>query len=191
MLISFILYTIFMSYTPGPNNLLALDGSLRFGFKGTKRFLFGIGLGFLSLSIICLVFSTYLTLYFKNFVLLIKILGFIYLLYLAFSVFKSHEKGKDNRSCYRLRDGLYLQYMNPKTIVYVLTAIVSYATVQSSSYFMMISYTLIIALIGVSGAIAWSLMGLCFKQLLSKYNTQYKIIMSASLVILACMMLFE
>ena len=38
MLISFILYTIFMSYTPGPNNLLALDGSLRFGFKGTKRF---------------------------------------------------------------------------------------------------------------------------------------------------------
>lgn len=190
MLISFILYTVFMSYTPGPNNLLALDGSLRFGFKGTRRFLLGIGLGFLSLSIICLVFSNYLTLYFKNFVLLIKILGFIYLLYLAFTVFKHHDKDCNN-SCYRLRDGLYLQYMNPKTIVYVLTAIVSYATVQSSSYFIMIIYTLFIALIGVSGAIAWSLMGLCFKQLLTKYNTQYKIIMSVSLVILACMMLFE
>lgn len=180
-----------MSYTPGPNNLLALDGSLRMGFKGTKRFLFGIGLGFLSLAIICLIFSTFISLYFKNFVFIIKIFGFIYLIYLAYSVFTHNDKDSKSCSCYRLRDGLFLQYMNPKTIVYVLTAIVSYATVQSSNYFVMLSYTFVIALIGASGAIAWSLMGVCFKKWLIKYNKTYKFIMSASLVILACMMLFD
>lgn len=38
-----------MSYTPGPNNLLALDGALKLGLKGTAKFLIGIGLGFLTL----------------------------------------------------------------------------------------------------------------------------------------------
>ena len=92
---------------------------------------------------------------------------------------------------YRLRDGLYLQYMNPKTIVYVLTAIVTYVTTQDMTIFASVSYTVTIAFIGVSGAVAWAFLGLCFKKILLKYNTAYKICMSFCLVILAFMMLLE
>ncbi|MDW4410953.1 hypothetical protein [Staphylococcus saprophyticus] len=63
MFISFIIYTFFMSYTPGPNNLLALDGTLRRGIRGTTQFLVGIGLGFLTLSMLCLIFSQYMALF--------------------------------------------------------------------------------------------------------------------------------
>ncbi len=52
-----------MSYTPGPNNLLALDGTLRRGIRGTTQFLVGIGLGFLTLSMLCLIFSQYMALF--------------------------------------------------------------------------------------------------------------------------------
>lgn len=181
----------FMSYTPGPNNLLALDGALKLGLKGTAKFLIGIGLGFLTLSMLCLLFSEYMAAYFSSFIFVIKIVGFIYLLYLAYSVFKHNAKDAQQSNTYRMRDGLLLQYMNPKTIVYVLTAIVTYVTTQNISFLATLSYTIIIALIGVSGAVAWAVMGLCFKKLLLKYEFIYKVSMSACLVVLAFMMILE
>ncbi|MFQ3852685.1 LysE family transporter [Staphylococcus sp. 2S1] len=191
MFISFIFYTFFMSYTPGPNNLLALDGVLKLGLKGTAKFLIGIGLGFLTLSMFCLLFSEYMVAYFSSFIFVIKIVGFIYLLYLAYSVFKHDSKDAQQSNTYRMRDGLLLQYMNPKTIVYVLTAIVTYVTTQNISFLATLSYTIIIALIGVSGAVAWAVMGLCFKKILLKYEFIYKVSMSACLVVLAFMMILE
>lgn len=191
LFISFVFYTFFMSYTPGPNNLLALDGALKLGLKGTVKFLIGIGLGFLTLSMLCLLFSDYMAAYFSSFIFVIKIVGFIYLLYLAYSVFKHNAKDAQQSNTYRMRDGLLLQYMNPKTIVYVLTAIVTYVTTQNISFLATLSYTIIIALIGVSGAVAWAVMGLCFKKLLLKYEFIYKVSMSACLVILAFMMILE
>lgn len=191
LFISFVFYTFFMSYTPGPNNLLALDGALKLGLKGTAKFLIGIGLGFLTLSMICLLFSEYMAAYFSSFIFVIKIVGFIYLLYLAYSVFKNNAKDAQQSNTYRMRDGLLLQYMNPKTIVYVLTAIVTYVTTQNISFLATLSYTIIIALIGVSGAVAWAVMGLCFKKLLLKYEFIYKVSMSACLVVLAFMMILE
>lgn len=191
LFISFVFYTFFMSYTPGPNNLLALDGALKLDLKGTAKFLIGIGLGFLTLSMICLLFSEYMAAYFSSFIFVIKIVGFIYLLYLAYSVFKHNAKDAQQSNTYRMRDGLLLQYMNPKTIVYVLTAIVTYVTTQNISFLATLSYTIIIALIGVSGAVAWAVMGLCFKKLLLKYEFIYKVSMSACLVILAFMMILE
>ncbi|MEB7853036.1 transporter [Staphylococcus equorum] len=191
MFISFVFYTFFMSYTPGPNNLLALDGALKLGLKGTAKFLIGIGLGFLTLSMLCLLFSEYMAAYFSSFIFVIKTVGFIYLLYLAYSVFKHNAKDAQQSNTYRMRDGLLLQYMNPKTIVYVLTAIVTYVTTQNISFLATLSYTIIIALIGVSGAVAWAVMGLCFKKLLLKYEFIYKVSMSACLVILAFMMILE
>lgn len=191
LFISFVFYTFFMSYTPGPNNLLALDGALKLDLKGTAKFLIGIGLGFLTLSMICLLFSEYMAAYFSSFIFVIKIVGFIYLLYLAYSVFKHNAKDAQQSNTYRMRDGLLLQYMNPKTIVYVLTAIVTYVTTQNISFLATLSYTIIIALIGVSGAVAWAVMGLCFKKLLLKYEFIYKVSMSACLVVLAFMMILE
>ncbi|CCI59262.1 transporter [Staphylococcus equorum subsp. equorum Mu2] len=191
MFISFVFYTFFMGYTPGPNNLLALDGALKLGLKGTAKFLIGIGLGFLTLSMLCLLFSEYMADYFSSFIFVIKIVGFIYLLYLAYSVFKNNAKDAQQSNTYRMRDGLLLQYMNPKTIVYVLTAIVTYVTTQNISFLATLSYTIIIALIGVSGAVAWAVMGLCFKKLLLKYEFIYKVSMSACLVVLAFMMILE
>lgn len=180
-----------MSYTPGPNNLLALDGALKLGLKGTAKFLIGIGLGFFTLSMFCLLFSEYMAAYFSSFIFVIKIVGFIYLLYLAYSVFKHDSKDAQQSNTYRMRDGLLLQYMNPKTIIYVLTAIVTFVTTQNISFLATLSYTIIIALIGVSGAVAWAVMGLCLKKFLLKYEFIYKISMSTCLVILAFMMILE
>lgn len=92
-----------MSYTPGPNNLLALDGALKLGLKGTAKFLIGIGLGFLTLSMLCLLFSEYMAAYFSSFIFVIKIVGFIYLLYLAYSVFKHNAKDAQQSNTYRMR----------------------------------------------------------------------------------------
>ncbi|WP_323714488.1 LysE family transporter [Mammaliicoccus sciuri] len=191
MFISFIIYTFFMSYTPGPNNLLALDGALRLGIRGTLKFLIGIGLGFLTLSLLCLLFSEFMIIYFTSFLFIIRLTGFVYLLYLAYTMFKHNHKEANLNYTYRLRDGLYLQYINPKTIVYVLTAIVTYVTTQNMTILGCMIYTVTIALIGVSGAITWAFLGHCFKKILLKYNTAYKIVMSVSLIILAFMMLLE
>ena len=57
---------------------------------------------------------------------------------------------------YRMRRWFASSTHESKTIVYVLTAIVTYVTTQNISFLATLSYTIIIALIGVSGAVAGS-----------------------------------
>lgn len=98
MILSLFIYTVIMSYTPGPNNLLALDATTKFGFKKSMPLLIGIGGGFLLIAFISLVLSDYLQNIFHQFEFLIKIIGSIYLIYLALCTLKSHKNKKDEHN---------------------------------------------------------------------------------------------
>jgi cysteine/O-acetylserine efflux protein len=46
-LFPFIIYVIVTTFTPGPNNIMAMTNAMHDGFKRTIRFLFGIFAGFI------------------------------------------------------------------------------------------------------------------------------------------------
>ena len=85
-LISLILFGIAAGFSPGPNNIVTSHSAFNFGFKKTIPTMLGVVSGWTLLSII-LVFGAGVI--FKKFVelqFIIKILGSVYLFFLAYKI---------------------------------------------------------------------------------------------------------
>lgn len=52
MILSMLIYAFVSSFTPGPNNIMAMVFTNKYGVKQTFRFCLGVGIGFL--VILCL-----------------------------------------------------------------------------------------------------------------------------------------
>ena len=63
-LLSFLLYVFVTSFTPGPNNIMAMLFANKYGFKKTLRFCLGVGAGFFVIMILV----SYFNLLLKNFI---------------------------------------------------------------------------------------------------------------------------
>ena len=53
MLFEYLPYALITNFTPGPNNILALNSTKTYGFKRSWKVLLGICLGFTCIMIIC------------------------------------------------------------------------------------------------------------------------------------------
>ena len=190
MLISFLLYAFIMSYTPGPNNLLALDAAAQHGLKKITPFLLGIGLGFMLLALSFVFLGEYIQHIFQPFIIIIRYVGFIYLIYLAFSMFKTKKTKSCELKICCFRDGLLLQFINPKTILYVLTAIGTFVLAEHMSTSLNVLWALLIGLIGFSAAITWALLGKLLKLYIEKYYRPYQYTMFSLLMVMAISLLF-
>ncbi len=139
----FLIFTVIMTATPGPNNMLLTLLGARHGYRKTLPFLLGVVAGILSL--ICLS-ALGLGWLFEEFPLLqkgLKLAGASYILYLAgkilLSVIKKEDKGKENTPGRpsspeslsggkpRFSEGFLFQYLNPKVYITTLSAVSVYS----------------------------------------------------------------
>lgn len=131
-LISFSIFTFLLAISPGPDNIFVLTQSIANGFK--KSFIIILGLMFG-----CIIHTTLLafgvsTLLAKNPFLLqvIKWAGALYLVYLAYKVYKSpttinmlsKNKTPDNVSLFKV--GLLMNLLNPKVLLFFLAVFPSF-----------------------------------------------------------------
>ena len=78
--------------------------------------------------------------------------------------------------------GMLLQFINPKGILYGITVTSTFILTSHSSYFSLLSYSIVLALIGFMGTFSWCLCGSLFKKMISKYRSQFNILMGLLLV---------
>lgn len=114
--ISFFTLAIVMSITPGPNNIMILFSSVKFGLKATLPSILGASLGSaLMLFLVGIGFHQILIKYHIIFIL-IKYLGIFYILYLAWKI--SFDKGQMTFSSQdkpmQLFHSILFQWINPK-----------------------------------------------------------------------------
>lgn len=145
-----ILFTLSMTITPGPNNMLLTASGAQFGFKRTLPFIGGIVLGIASQLILSAMGMGLLFQRFPWLKLVLKIAGSIYLVYLAvkiaFQPRSSAQKDSDQRPM-KFLEGAAFQYLNPKAYVMTITAMAVYP-LEGSSYlpsaaFILISFLII------------------------------------------------
>ena len=113
-----------MGFTPGPNNAVASFSAFNFGLKKTLPIIFGVGLGYTALVILLIfvlisVFQKYP--YLQE---IIRILGSIFLIYLAYKI--SFSKGKSNSSTenpVKFYETFFFQFINPKGVMAAITLI--------------------------------------------------------------------
>ncbi|MBZ8171710.1 lysine transporter LysE [Staphylococcus cohnii] len=186
--ISMLIYAVVASFTPGPNNIMALFFSQNFNFKSSLRFSIGVGLGFLFLLLLSNIFNTTMHAVFPKIELLMKIFAFIYLLYLAFKISMSSIYGTKqtfNHKLSGLKSGVMLQFINPKGIIYALTVISTFITPFYTHWLEQLPFIILLAIIGFFGTLSWGILGTLFKSLIAAHERLFNFVMAGLLVYVA------
>ena len=190
-LISLILFGIAAGFSPGPNNIVTSHSAFNFGFKKTIPTMLGVVSGWTLLSII-LVFGAGVI--FKKFVelqFIIKILGSVYLIFLAYKIsfHKTKKKNKDLRPITFLNT-FFFQFVNPKSIIAGLTAVSLFVDTQNSFLEDSIIFVTVMFFIAIGSQTGWCLMG----KYMRKFATSDKFVknfnFSMSFLLIVCVILF-
>lgn len=183
-LLSFLLFVFVTSFTPGPNNIMAMLFANKYGLKKTIKFCFGVGAGFFVIMLLCSYFNVLLENFIPKIEFIMTILGAIYMLYLAMKIIFSSTKAKDDNDDKNnsFIAGMLLQFINPKGILYGITAISTFILPYYSSNFSLLFFSLFLAFVGFMSTFCWSMFGSVFQTFLSKYRSQFNVIMALLLV---------
>lgn len=130
-------FTFAAAMTPGPNNLLLAASGIRFGFRATIPHMIGVHMGYSALLMVVglglgAVFETYPVL--QD---ILRIAGTVYVLYLAWRIFRGwavpalHNSDARERSGkqrpIRFTEAFLFQFVNPKGVIMAITVFAAYS----------------------------------------------------------------
>jgi cysteine/O-acetylserine efflux protein len=192
-LLSFLLFVLVTSFTPGPNNIMAMAFANKYGLKKTIKFCLGVGVGFFAITFMSVFFNLLLTNLMPMIEFPLTIFGVGYMLYLAYKILTS--KDSDNRNDGSNKNffliGTLLQFINPKGILFGITVVATFILPYYTSYFTYFGFSLFLGIVGLMSTFSWSLFGSIFQRLLLQYRQQFNIIMAVLLVYSAISILFK
>ncbi len=181
-LTAFIGYMIAVTFTPGPNNILVMTNAGTYGFKKTFNYMMGGAIG----VFIIIAASTYFNVVLFNAIPTVKplmgIVGAAYMTYLAFKIIKSKPpEAGDSGDPLRFHYGFIMQFLNPKLLIFAVTATSNFVVPYfDSSYYVL--FTLLITTIFILSWVTWALFGSFFKQFLNKHYQFFNLAMGLILI---------
>ena len=148
-----------MGFTPGPNNAVASYSAFNFGVRKTLPIILGVGLGY-TVLVVLLIFA--LISVFQKYPYLqeiIRILGSIFLIYLAYKI--SFSKGKSKTKAenpVKFYETFFFQFINPKGVMAAITLISKFVTQENyiSSSITVIVVCSVTAFLSIT---SWALLG--------------------------------
>jgi len=154
-----------------------MNNAKNVGFKKGLAFNFGILTGFFAVMILCLLFSAFLYTVVPKIQLPMKILGASYMVYLIIRMIipsKEHDIKKTGSSFFI---GALLQLINPKIIIYGITAMSSYILPYYTDIPVLVFFAFFLAFVGFTSTICWALFGSLFSILFNRHGKILNIIM--------------
>ena len=172
-IVSIALFWFVTAYTPGPNNVVASYSGFNFGITKTLPHIFGVTLGFTSLV---LFLSIGLINFFKLFPIVqvvIKYLGTLFLLYLAYKIaFSSASSEIKKENPVKFIETFLFQYLNPKGVSVAIIVVSNYVEL-GSNYINYATQVVVLAFLFSSTSITlWTFIG----KFLRKFATNEKYI---------------
>ncbi|MEL6338881.1 MAG: LysE family translocator [Myxococcota bacterium] len=161
------------SVTPGPNNLMLLASGTNYGFRRTIPHLLGVNLGF---TLMLVLVGTGVMQVFRVFppaFLVLKVLAFGYLLYLAYRVataepgFNSTEPAANERQPFSFIEAVLFQWVNPKAWTMALTANTTFVH-EPGSVAGIAVLALVFAAMNLPAISLWAVTGVYIRKLLAR-----------------------
>lgn len=174
MLLPLCLFTFLATATPGPNNiLLTLSGS-QFGFRKSLPFIIGIRLGIGIIFLLMGIGVGSLILSYPQWYLALKYLGAAYLVYLAIKIAFSTKKSEQHKepSLISFRQGVLLQFINPKSMMMVLSCVTAFSLPGELYTLSVIQGCIVFTFVGTFSNSCWVLFGVAINRLLSTDKSQ-------------------
>ena len=186
-----ILFGIATAFTPGPNNILSSYSGFNFGFKKTIPLMLGVILGWTTMLT---VMASGLIIVFQKYIFLqsiIKILGTIFLIYLAYKIAISSTKGSENiKKPVLFFDTFLFQFINPKGVMVAMIAVSTFIDVQNNylrdATIVIITY-FFMAVFSVS---SWCLLGKYLRKFATSKNFIKKFNYIMSFLLIVCVIMF-
>ena len=179
-----------MGFTPGPNNAVASYSAFNFGVRKTLPIIFGVGFGY-TVLVILLIFA--LISVFQKYPYLqeiIRILGSIFLIYLAYKI--SFSKGKSQSKAenpVKFYETFFFQFINPKGVMAAITLISKFVT-QENYINSSITVIIVCSVTAFLSITSWALLG----KFLRKFATNNEFIKrfnyAMSILLVACVVSF-
>jgi len=179
-----------MGFTPGPNNAVASYSAFNFGVRKTLPIIFGVGLGYTVLVILLILVLISVFQKYPYLQEIIKILGSIFLIYLAYKI--SFSKGKSNSSAenpVKFYETFFFQFINPKGVMAAIT-LISKFVIQEDYARSAITVILVCSVTAFLSISSWAFLG----KFLRKFATNNKFIKrfnyAMSILLVACVVTF-
>lgn len=182
-IMSYVLYVLINCFTPGPGNILALNTVTTYGLRKGKKLFGGIFAGYYIVQIICAIFVYSLNAYLNPVMTVMKYIGAVYILWLAYHVGKSkpvNEGDIENNPSFLV--GFVLQFVNVKIYLFGITALSGYVIPYYSSFWMLFLFEMIIATTGVVATSTWIYCGSLLQTTWYKHYKVINIVMAIFLV---------
>ena len=190
-LIALILFGVATSFSPGPNNIMTSYTAFNFGFKKAVPTMLGVIIGWTTLIILLQFGSVVVFQKFEILQTIIKILGSIYLLFMAYKLsFSSTKNNKVDAKPVTFLNTFFFQFINPKSIIVGLAAISMFIDVQNNYLRDSVVLTIVFFFMAVGSQSAWCLMGKYMRKFATseKFVKNFNYIMSFLLIV--CVILF-
>ncbi|VBB08883.1 lysine-type exporter protein (lyse/ygga) [Lucifera butyrica] len=184
---SFLIYCVIITFTPGPTNIVILSTVHNSGIKQAVKYTYGATIAFGALLGISAMLNTMLVAVIPKILIIMQIIGSLYILYLAYQIFKRDTSRATVRQVATFRSGLIMQFVNPKVVLFTMTVFPSFILPYHSEPFVLAMYVALITAIGFLAFVTWVFFGAVLKDYLLKYQRPANICMSLFLVYSAIM----
>jgi threonine/homoserine/homoserine lactone efflux protein len=166
-----------MSFTPGPNNIMAMNNARNVGFKNGLGFCFGGFFGGLVVMTLGVLFSTFLYSYVPKIQFPMKLFTAAYMVYLIIIILLPSENKKTETRTGNFLMGFLMTVINPKVVLFSITVMTTYITPYYKEIFQLTLFIFLLSFIGFSSMVCWSLCGSLFDKIFKRHGKIINIIM--------------
>ncbi len=180
---SFILLTAF---TPGANNIMAMMNATKFGLRRSFIFCIGVFGGFILVMSICAILCSMLFDILPKVEPMMRYVGAGYIFFLAWTIFRDNDSKKEEKKSFlrpdSLINGVIMQCINVKVILYGTTAFSTFILPFYEGIPLLVFFVLLLSGIGFTGSLSWAVFGSVFQKLFTERKKFINSIMVVALI---------
>jgi cysteine/O-acetylserine efflux protein len=166
-ILSFNIFVLISTFTPGPGNITSSGMGMSFGYKGTLRFIGGIVSGYLTVMVFSAFLSAILLGILPKLEPVLRIMGTVYILWMALKTAKSeYNFSTDNASPMLAKQGFLLQVLNPKAVIFGLTIYTTFLSGISTKPALLWASIFYLSIITFFSVSLWAMGGAIIKKYL-------------------------
>lgn len=183
--VSFLIFVVVGSFTPGPNTIMAMNSGRLRGFRKSRPLLAGMAFGLMLVLLLSALCNLYLTRIMPAVRPFLGVAGGAYMLFLALKPFLGSPGGKSSKASSggtSFLTGVLLQFVNPKVLFFALALMASFILPYDPSPGSVVAFTLGIGAVGYASVCCWAAFGALFLRFFSSRGRLLDAVMAILLV---------
>jgi len=180
--LAFASFVVVTSFTPGPNNIMSMSNAARYGFRRSVPFTLGVCVGFFTIIGLSITFTIALYRAIPTIKPVMTLVGAAYILWLAYKTVTSAPHGRDGAPQTTFVSGALLQFLNPKAVLYGITAASTFIVPYYHSLPVYAAFAAALALVSLASTLSWALFGSVFQRFMADHHRVVGWVMGALLV---------